>query len=216
MDGRPFRFPDRLRLPLSFDADRLAGEFVRLSAAEWTAHFVQLNYEGDWSAIALRGPAGATHPVRMIYPDPSCVDFADTPMLAACPYFQAVLESFACPLQAVRLMRLAPGSLIKEHRDHELSYEEGFVRIHIPITTNDGVDFRLNGVRCPMPAGSAWYLRLSDPHSVTNRGASDRVHLVVDAVVNGWVGALFARAMAGEAASPPGPVMRKPHMDRSV
>ena len=45
-----------------------------------------------------------------------------------------------------------------------------------------------------MPAGSSWYLRLSDPHSVANRGAADRVHLVIDAVVNDWVPALFERA----------------------
>ena len=70
------------------------------------------------------------------------------------------------------------------------------VRIHIPVTTNDGVDFRLNGLRCAMPAGSAWYLRLSDPHSVANRGPAARVHMVIDAEVNGWVEALLARAQS--------------------
>jgi hypothetical protein len=44
-----------------------------------------------------------------------------------------VVASFAYPLQAVRLMRLAPGSLIKEHRDHDLSFEQGTVRIHIAL-----------------------------------------------------------------------------------
>jgi hypothetical protein len=58
--------------------------------------------------IALRGPAGATHPVQMIYSDPACTDFADTPALAALLYFQEVLITFACPLHAVRLMRLPP------------------------------------------------------------------------------------------------------------
>lgn len=196
------RFPDRLRLPLEFDPARLAADLANLSAVAWTAHFVTQNYDGDWSAIALRGPAGARHPVQMIYSDPSCTDYADTPMLAASPYFQEVLAAFACPVQAVRLMRLAPGSLIKEHHDHDLSFEDGMVRIHVPVTTNEGVDFRLNGVRCSMPAGSSWYLRLSDPHSVANRGPSDRVHLVIDAAVNDWIGALFERAMraAGRAA----------------
>ena len=46
-----------------------------------------------------------------------------------------------------------------------------------------------------MPAGSAWYLRLSDPHSVANRGAGPRVHLVIDAAVNGWLAGLFAAAL---------------------
>jgi hypothetical protein len=94
----------------------------------------------------------------------------------------------------VRLMRLARGSIIKEHRDHDLAFEHGTVRIHVPVTTNDGVDFRLNGVRCVMLAGSAWYLRLADPHSVADRGETDRVHLVIDATVNDWVADLLARA----------------------
>jgi len=195
-------FPDRLRLPLEFEPTRLAADMANFGRADWIAHFVTQNYDGDWSAIPLRGVAGARHPVQMIYADPSRSDFEDAPALAGLPYFRQVLESFACPLQAVRLMRLTPGSVIKEHRDHELSFEEGTVRIHIPVTTNEAVDFRLNGSRCVMPAGSAWYLRLSDPHSVANRGSADRVHMVIDALVNDWLTGLFERAAgaAGRAA----------------
>jgi hypothetical protein len=188
------RFPDRLRLPLAFDPKRLAADMATVAAAGWTAHFVKQNYDGDWSVIPLRGPAGARHPIQMIYSDPGCTDFADAPLLAATPYFREVLAGFACALQAVRLMRLAPGSVIKEHRDHDLSFEDGVVRLHIPVVTNDGVDFRLNGRRCPMPTGSAWYLRLSDPHSVANLGPADRVHMVIDAVANSWVEDLLERA----------------------
>jgi Aspartyl/Asparaginyl beta-hydroxylase len=189
------RFPDRLRLPLEFEPARLAADMANFSSAQWIEHFVKQNYDGDWSVIALRGPAGATHPVQMIYSDPSRSDFEDTPMLAGSPYFRQVLASFACPLHAVRLMRLAPGSAIKEHHDHDLAFEQGMVRIHIPVVTNADVDFRLNGSRVAMPAGSTWYLRLSDPHSVANRGSRDRVHLVIDAAVNDWVAALFERAV---------------------
>lgn len=196
----PPRFPDRLRLPLDFDPERLEADMAALSAG-WIEHFVPQNYDGDWSAIPLRGPAGASHPIQMINPRPGCTEFTDAPALAASPYFRAVLRNFACPLQTVRLMRLTPGSRIKEHRDHELAFEEGSVRIHIPVRTNAEVDFRLNGTRCAMPAGSAWYLRLSDPHSVTNRGASDRVHMVIDATVNGWMEALFERAAGQDRAA---------------
>jgi hypothetical protein len=38
-----------------------------------------------------------------------------------------------------------------------------------------------------MAPGEAWYLRLSDPHSVANRGTTDRVHLVIDCVVDAWL-----------------------------
>jgi|SRR6185369_3481494 len=194
------RFPDRLRLPLEFDPQRLKADMANLSRETWIAHFVQQNYDGDWSVIPLRGPAGAAHPVQMIYSDPTRSDFADTPMLLGSPYFQEVLGALACPLQAVRLMRLTPGSVIKEHRDHDLAFEDGTVRLHIPVVTNEGVDFRLNGTRCVMEAGSTWYLRLSDPHSVANRGAEDRVHLVIDAAVNDWLRGLFERTAGSQAA----------------
>ena len=187
-------FPDRLLLPLAFDPSRLAADTAAISGSGWIAHFVTQNYDGDWSVIPLRGPAGARHPVQMIYSDPTATAFADTPMLAACPYFRTVLETFACPLQAVRLMRLTPGSVIREHSDHDLSLEQGSVRLHIPIITNDGVVFELNRRRVILEAGSCWYLRLSDPHSVANHGETDRVHLVIDASVNDWVAAVFAAA----------------------
>jgi len=181
------QLPDRLRLPFTFDPELLAGDLRGLSAVGWTRHFVQQNYDGDWSVIPLRGPAGAKHPVTMIYSDPTCTEFADTPMLAACPYFRQILDTFKTPLLAVRLMRLTPGSVIKEHNDMDLSFEDGTVRIHVPVVTNAGVEFYLNRSRVVLDAGTAWYLRLSDPHSVANRGSSDRVHMVIDAEVNRWV-----------------------------
>jgi quercetin dioxygenase-like cupin family protein len=188
--------PDRLRLPLSFDPDRLARDLDALSSVDWIAHFVKQNYEGDWSVIPLRGVAGATHPVMMIYPDPTATQFEDTPMLAPCPYFREVLGAFECEVRAVRLMRLTPGSVIKEHYDHGLDVEAGTVRMHIPITTNPEVEFELNRRRIVMAPGSAWCLRLSDPHRVANKGASDRVHLVADLVVNAWLTDLLSRSEA--------------------
>jgi hypothetical protein len=190
------QLPDRLRLPFTFDPDLLARDLAGLSAVDWIGHFVRQNYDGDWSVIPLRGKAGATHPVMMIYSDPTCRDFADTPMLAACPYFQQVLANFAAPLQAVRLMRLTVGSVIKEHSDHDLSFEEGTVRIHVPVVTNPDVEFYLNRRRVVLEAGTSWYLRLSDPHSVVNRGTADRVHMVIDAEVNDWVRDVLAAAAA--------------------
>ena len=71
------------------------------------------------------------------------------------------------------------------------------MRIHIPITTNAAVEFELNRRRVILEAGSCWYLRLSDPHRVANRGDTDRIHMVIDATVNEWIEAIFARASAG-------------------
>lgn len=183
--------PDRLRLPLRFDSARLAADLARLAATPWTSHVVKQNYDGDWAVIPLRAIAGERHPLRMIYADPACDTFEDTPWLAACPYFREVMDAFHCPLRNVRLMRLAAGSVIKEHADPALSFEEGTVRLHIPVLTHDGVEFLLNRRRVVLEAGSCWYLRLSDPHSIANRGPTDRVHLVIDASRNDWLEGLF-------------------------
>ncbi|ACL59737.1 aspartyl/asparaginyl beta-hydroxylase domain-containing protein [Methylobacterium nodulans] len=197
MDARSLTpFPDRMRLPLRFDAEAMAAECAALGREPWIRHFVTRNYDGDWDVIPLRAPAHATHPAMMIHADPACRDFADTPFLAACPAIRAALSRLPCPLEAVRLMRLGPGSVIREHRDHDLSFEDGAVRLHVPLVTNPGVDFRLNGLRVVMEPGSAWYLRLSDPHSVRNEGSEARVHLVIDARVDSWLAALFAAARA--------------------
>ena len=81
----PASFPDRLRLPLEFEPAALAADLAAVESAGWTEHFVKQNYDGDWSAIALRASRGETHPLRMIYSDPGCSDFVDTPALAAAP-----------------------------------------------------------------------------------------------------------------------------------
>lgn len=187
-------FPDRLRLPLAFDPLRLAQDVAALAGIGWTEHFVKQNYDGDWSVIALRAQAGATHPIQMIYSNPAATEFVDTPHLARTPYLRFVLAAFDCPLQAVRLMRLAPGSVIKTHRDDDLAFEYGAVRIHVPVATNPQVEFLVNGTPVTMAPGEAWYLRLSDPHSVANRGGTDRVHLVIDAAASDRLAALFAAA----------------------
>jgi hypothetical protein len=179
--------PDRVRLPLPIDAAALAADLAKYGPGDWTRHYVRQNYEGDWSALPLRAPAGESHPIRLIYPDPGATAFADTKLLDRAPYFRTVLGLFQAPLRTVRLMRLTSGSVINTHEDSGLDPEGGMARIHIPILTGPEVEFLLNGKPVTMIPGSAWYLRLSDPHSAANRGAGDRVHLVVDCWTNAWL-----------------------------
>jgi hypothetical protein len=185
---------DRIRLPLRFDAAAMQADLRRFDANDWIRHFVTQNYAGDWDVLPLRASASATHPIQMIYSDPACDAYVDTPLLAACPAIAAALAVFECPLESVRLMRLGAGSVVKPHRDHDLDVEHGRARLHVPIVTNPDVDFRLNGERVVLGEGECWYLRLSDPHSVANAGDRDRVHLVADALVNEWLTALLADA----------------------
>jgi hypothetical protein len=185
--GQAKRFPDRVRLSLAFDVEAMRADLAALQGADWIEHFVKQNYSGDWSVIPLRAPKGETHPIRMIYSDPMATEWVDTPWLDRSPASRNAIAAFQCRVTTVRLMRLAAGSRIHEHNDNDLMAESGVARIHVPVTTNPGVAFVLNGTPVPMAPGEAWYLRLADPHSVCNGGTSDRVHLVLDVFVNAWL-----------------------------
>lgn len=191
---RTLRYPDRVRLPLAFDVPAMVAELDALQGGDWIEHFVKQNYAGDWSVIPLRAPAGETHPIRMIYSDPSATAWVDTPWLERSPALRCAIDTFDCPVTVVRLMRLAPRSRIHEHSDHDLMAETGVARIHVPITTNPGVSFVLNGTPVAMQPGEAWYLRLADPHAVCNEGSSNRVHLVLDVRVNAWLERMLAQS----------------------
>jgi hypothetical protein len=191
-------FPDRLKLPLAFDAARLAADLAALEATPWLAHFVPQNYEGDWSAIALRAPKGTAgqHPIRQIYPDPTATEFEDTALMGRCPCFREAAAAFGPETRTVRLMRLTPGSAIKEHVDPDLSVEDGAARLHVPVTTNPDVVFEVNRRPVDMAPGEVWYLRLSDPHRVTNHGRTDRIHLVIDVAAGPRLLAMMRAAAA--------------------
>lgn len=182
------------KLPLRFDPDRLKEDLARLGADEWVPHFNTSYYEGDWSGIALRAVGGRA---GQLYPDPTATDdFADTPILARCPYFQEVLAAFHCPLTSVRLLKLAAQSNIREHKDYKLGFEDGELRVHVPVVTNLDVAFFLAGEQVIMQEGEAWYLDLNLRHRVENHSDIDRIHLVIDCMVNDWVRELFPPEMA--------------------
>ncbi len=65
------------------------------------------------------------------------------------------------------------------------------------MRTNPLVEFYLNGERVVMEEGEAWYLDLNQNHAVINRGSEDRVHLVVDCVVNDWLRRIAGIANGG-------------------
>lgn len=181
------QLPDRVRLPLGFDPALLTKALKDVTSRQWIAHFVPAHYSGDWSVLPLRGPAGASHPILQITSHPGTADWEDTDLLHGSPLFQQILSHFPCPLESVRLMRLAAGSRIHEHRDDDLNAAWGQARLHVPLATHRDVDFRLNNQPVTMAVGELWYLRLSDVHSVHNASPIDRVHLVIDAKVDDWL-----------------------------
>jgi mannose-6-phosphate isomerase-like protein (cupin superfamily) len=196
---RSTRVPSFARLPLTLEAAPLLAEARTIGANGWVAHFNASYHDGGWQGAALRSVGGDA---TTLHHDPARTeDLRDTDLLSRCPRIAAALARFECPLQAVRLLRLAAGGVIREHRDHDLRFEDGEARLHVPLATNPEVEFYVDGERVIMEAGECWYLDLSRPHRVQNRGATDRIHLVIDCRVNEWLTAQIAAAVPVERAA---------------
>lgn len=182
-----------LQLPFECDLDALRADLAEVAPVGWSPHFNTGYYSGDWSGIPLRGIPGTHVP---LYADPTRSDFADTELMSRCSYIPQLLARLECPIESVRFLRLAAGAQIHEHRDCGLCYEEGVARLHVPVHTNPEVDFSLADQRLSLSAGECWYINFDLPHRITNHGANDRIHLVIDIRVNLWLQALFGMAQA--------------------
>lgn len=177
-----------LRLPFEFDPARLRQEVDSIASAQWVQHYQSRHYKGDWTAIPLRSINGAND--IQIAPTNNVV-YTDTEFLLRSVYLREVLGHFQCPLNAVRLLKLSAGSEILEHRDAALHYEKGELRIHIPVITHPDVEFYLDSERIHLGEAECWYMNFNLPHSIRNNSQVDRVHLVIDAMVNDWVKVIF-------------------------
>ncbi|MFN8396732.1 MAG: aspartyl/asparaginyl beta-hydroxylase domain-containing protein [Bacteroidia bacterium] len=179
-----------LKLPLQVDLEGLLSDLKTCQQLNWSAHYNTRDYEGDWESIALRSHDGKS---TTVFAHPS-ETYHDTDLLAQCPHFKSLIDSLQCDKEVVRLLRQAAGGEIKTHRDMGLGYPDGTFRLHVPLLTNAEVDFVVDGKRLPMQPGECWFADFSLPHSVHNRGKTDRVHLVIDCTRNAWTDGWFERA----------------------
>ena len=178
-----------IRLNQQFDAEKMKLEVAGLEALLWKDHYNRSAYEGGWSTLQLRAIKGDPNNNTANHAGGSQREntFQDTPLLAQCPYIGEVIDFFKMEKLAVRLMKLDAHATIKPHHDHDLNFEQGEVRIHIPVSTNPHLKFYLEEERLQMDEGSCWYLNLSLMHQVRNEGDTPRIHLVLDGIVNDWL-----------------------------
>jgi hypothetical protein len=180
-----------LQLPPTFDPAKLAQELRICEAEQWVPHFNTADYSGVWSSIALRSASGDA---KDILSHPGNGGYRDTPLLQCCPYIAEILHGFQCEKESVRLLSLAAGACIKEHRDLQAGYQYNFFRIHIPLQTSEDVFFLVDGHRLNMKSGECWYADFSQLHGVQNHGTEARVNLIVDCKRNDWSDRLFKQA----------------------
>lgn len=178
-----------LQLPFKFNKEKLQEELASILDKKWIPHFNTGNYSGAWNVISLYAQDGNASNIFALADDN--VPVRETEVLNTCPYLKSVIDTFKSPIISARILKLGAGAEIKAHRDHELGYEDGNFRLHVPIVTNADVQFVLDGDKLVMLPGECWYTNVNYIHSVKNAGDEDRIHLVIDCSRNEWSDQLF-------------------------
>jgi len=177
-----------IQFSASYNVAQLQAELAGVLQEEWPLHFNTRDFNGDWRSISLRSASGESNDIYA-HPD---AQYKDTPVLTRMPYVKEILDSWACEKESVRLLSLAPGSVINPHKDPGCGYMDGLFRVHIPIITNPAVFFTIDGTQLHLKAGECWYMDFSTTHSIVNNGDTARVHLIIDGIRNSWTDNLFA------------------------
>ena len=152
----------------------------------------------DWTAISLRG-YGPT-PLDILKPNvlkskvKTETVLQDTSLLEEDGFqvINDILAKIPSTFERVRFMKIKANSGIGKHSDRidkDFGLEDGnIIRIHVPIRTNDQVEFCLwegkNKMINYLEEAHYYYVDVRAPHAVRNSSDVDRIHLVIDVYVN--------------------------------
>ncbi|WP_439127327.1 aspartyl/asparaginyl beta-hydroxylase domain-containing protein [Polaribacter sp.] len=185
---------NRIQLPLNFDVQKLQEETKVLALEQFEYYkVIQLRAPAHLVDSSLPFPPPATD-----YADGSWTDWLNTPDLEKSPYLKSIVTSFQekTKVTLVRLLRLAPNSIVQEHTDPTLGLEveKSVIRLTIPILNNDKMVFNLDKKPVNMKPGECWYLDLTKPHEVLNNCGEERINLTIDMIPNKWVRDLIEKS----------------------
>jgi hypothetical protein len=157
------------RLPIRFDAARLAAELAGMPAAAWADHPNEIAGNTSLRLISVDGTENDEVDGTML----------PTPQLAQAPYMRQVLASFGVVWSRSRLLKLAARAGVPRHADINHHWFTR-VRLHVPIVTHPEVRFHCGDEQVHMAAGEAWLFDNWRLHWVENPVDAERIHLVAD------------------------------------
>lgn len=175
-----------IRLPLQFDAARLAEEIAAVEESQWRPH--PQGFPGN-SALPLVARDGDPTDDR------TRGVMAATPVLRRLPYLRQVMARFDSCIGRSRLMRIDGNAEATSHVDVDYYWLE-HLRVHVPVVTDPAVLFHCGKESLHMRAGECWVFDTFSLHNVVNPQPSRRIHLVVDLVGSAAFWALLERARA--------------------
>jgi hypothetical protein len=160
-----------VRLPLRFDAERLAAEVKALPDTFWGTTGGRVGVHRDAEGVFLRGhaPAEGNLPIE------------DRPALTHLPYARQIIESdIPAPPMRCLLARLPGGARVATHIDRA-PYFAQTIRLHIAVTSHERAYMLCAGLCYVMQPGELWALNNTAPHAVWNADeARERTHLICD------------------------------------
>ncbi|MBC8754536.1 aspartyl/asparaginyl beta-hydroxylase domain-containing protein [Kordia sp. YSTF-M3] len=172
-----------LKLPFAFDANTIKKELAQFSKTEYRdVYNPSVALETLWLKEFIY-PIGTPDEIPTFYPNDA---------LKKCPYMLSIFETFKCRVETFRIHTLDAGAAIQKHTDSGYSFEQGKVRLHIPVYTNDKVEILLNDEPVVMQEGECWYCNFNIHHEVKNNSDQPRAHIILDCMVNDWLTGVFA------------------------
>ena len=165
-----------LRICEDQDVSKLKAKVAQLTENDWAQsdRHTQFDIHKETQSIQLLGDdMSHTPPQKTRYFDLLAADVA--------PIIERLKGHFGREGVFIRMLiaRLNAQSEIKPHVDKGYSLIN-CNRIHIPLFTNDQVQFSVGGESRTLNEGEVWEINNADVHAVTNASNSPRVHLIID------------------------------------
>lgn len=121
----------------------------------------------------------------------------DVELLDLCnPIIKKIEEIYDGVALEVTIHKLKPGTRIPDHNDldgyingnnyNEYLYFKLIHKIHIVISTNDKVFFRIENNVKNLKTNECWEINDQLDHEVWNNGDTERIHLIVNLVNDKW------------------------------
>ena len=97
------------------------------------------------------------------------------------PFVKKILNELGIEnAELIDFYYLDPGTKLHTHRDLTGASLNNRLRFHVPVITNEGVKFTVDGASITMKPGDLWCLDTSYKHSVQNNGSQSRIHIVIE------------------------------------
>ena len=175
------------KLPFTFDVEALTKEYHSIPESVYADLSGSYEKENRLFRLNLVEPEFVPEMDR-------APEFLPIDLLKERPEMLRIYNTIQSPMETYRIHRMAPHKSIDLHRDVALSWDHGAFRIHVPIITNDKVEFLQQGKPVVMKPGECWYLNVDVEHEVHNRSDEWRIHLILDCRRNAWWEEVMASA----------------------